>query len=379
MFSNRFAYLFLFVITAFVVYRVASGKPSIIENWGWTMVPMNVKSDIVTPSGQSQNLNNQSQLYYNNNQLINTSLLNHPQRQLLSETLQNPMSTTLQGGVVAPMGKDKLPPSLITNYDISENYQQNSNYPVYTVPGTYQADLSPRFNPNGLNSYVKYNVPKEEYLASRSNDPLMMKKSDPLHYANLVEKQTMKEDFTSCSSANSADEAEMKQKLMDQGSEILSKLPVTPMNQASGNEKPDIYYNTDRYLFALQKSRLYGLGDFIRGDIPVVPCNPSRNPYSNTWFRPSVTPRYDLNAGAMGVIGGVGNVSNQQTLELMARSVGGAGGVINGVSAQPTDTPVYNLQAIQNSQYKTYNMGNSFEQTVDAINPPSTVITTAFP
>jgi len=403
MFSNRLIYLFLFIVATLAVYRVSSGQAPLVENWGWTMVPMSVKTDVVTPQGQSNSDNNQSQLFYNQNEIINTSLLSNRQRNLLASNLMNPMKTTLMNeGTRNLRGRrdsDIEDPSVeITNYNVSENYDHNrdrvsQHFPVYTVPGTYQADLSPRFNPNGLNGYVKYNIPQEDHLANRSQDPLMMSTDDDhsmtsdrsrekqdasLRYAHMVEKPKVKEDFT-MASATPQQEDEMQQRLIDQGTDIQSKLPVTPMNYATGNEKPDVYYNTDRFIFSLQKSRLYGQGDFIRGDIPVIPCNPNRNPYSQTWFRPSVTPRYDLNAGAMGVIGGVGNVSNQQTLELMSRSTGGATSVINGVSTNVVDTPVYNQAAMRDSQYKTYQMGNSFDQVVDTANPPSTVITTAFP
>lgn len=354
MIQNRYILCVIFLISALVVYRVSSGSP-LIENWGWTMVPMNTKVDVIS-NGQSSPMNNQSQLFYNQNQLINTSLLNNEQRTLLSETL-NP-SLTLSSSQLNTHKRENV--KEVTNYNVTENF------PVYTVPGTYQADLPQRFNPNGLNSFVKYNIPNEKYLAGDDNS------NKSLEYANLVETPKIKEDFTSCSS--SKDYNDMNQKLVDQGTEVLSKLPVTPMNQSSGNEKSDVYYNADRYLFALQKSRLYGLADYIRGDIPVVPCNPNRNPYSNTWFRPSVTPRYDLNAGAMGIIAGIGNVSNQQTLELMSRSTGGSNEIINGVSVNPVDTPIYNLE---NSNYN--NMGNQFSQVVDKINPPSTVTTTSFP
>ena len=58
--------------------------------------------------------------------------------------------------------------------------------------------------------------------------------------------------------------------------------------------------NYDRLIFANQKSRLYGRGDPIRGDLPIVPIN-------DGWFRPSVQANIDLRQGAMNVIGGSDN------------------------------------------------------------------------
>lgn len=76
--------------------------------------------------------------------------------------------------------------------------------------------------------------------------------------------------------------------------------------------QPIVY---DRYIYANQKSRLAGLGDPIRGDLPIVP-------YNGDWFRPSVQPNIDLREGAMMVLAGENNATARQTMALMNQSSG---------------------------------------------------------
>jgi hypothetical protein len=215
---------------------------------------------------------------------------------------------------------------------------------------------------------VKYELPAEPYLANRPNDPLMM--------ANRVEKQ--RENYEPSFQGQSPQvQKQMYDQLQKQGDESVSKLPIASMNMMNVNEKPDIYWNTDRFIFALQKNRLFSQGDPIRGDVPCVPCNPSSDPQSNVWFRPSVNPANALRAGAINVIAGVGNVTAQQTAELQMRATGGTKSTFGGVNLNiPTNTPVSNLEALKTAQY--LNMGNSIQLQTDQINPPSFVQTTTF-
>ncbi len=95
-----------------------------------------------------------------------------------------------------------------------------------------------------------------------------------------------------------------------------SLLPVgdmTMMNSFGEIEQPIVY---DQLIFAQQRSRLYGQGDPIRGDLPIIPCK-------NEWFRPSVHPQIDLRDGAMFVMGGVDNGTTKELVELQNAAVGG--------------------------------------------------------
>jgi hypothetical protein len=92
---------------------------------------------------------------------------------------------------------------------------------------------------------------------------------------------------------------------------------------ADGDVTQPIVY--DRYIYANQKSKLRGLGDPIRGDLAITPCN-----YG--WFNVSVTPSIDLQQGAMNVIGGVSNGTNQSLAELQYATSGGYQTAFGGVN-----------------------------------------------
>ena len=75
---------------------------------------------------------------------------------------------------------------------------------------------------------------------------------------------------------------------------------------SDANEAVAVY---DRLIFANQKSRLAGLGDPIRGDLPIAPIN-------DGWFRPSVAPNIDLRQGAIHVIAGNDNATGNSLRDL---------------------------------------------------------------
>lgn len=118
-----------------------------------------------------------------------------------------------------------------------------------------------------------------------------------------------------------------------------------------GTAKQPILY--DRYIYANRNSRLRGLGDPIRGDLPIVPI-------SGNWFVPSAAftgPNIVLQQGAMNVMGGVNNETSNQLASLIYNSSGG------------TET---NMGDVDMSQYR---MGNSFYGTTAG----GDVKVTAFP
>ena len=99
--------------------------------------------------------------------------------------------------------------------------------------------------------------------------------------------------------------------------------PTASYLTLDGEMKQPIVY--DRYMYANRNSRLRAMGDPIRGDLPIVPA-------SGNWFTPSVHPNIDLQAGAINVLSGVGNETNQQLAQLIYASSGGADTAIGGVS-----------------------------------------------
>lgn len=177
----------------------------------------------------------------------------------------------------------------------------------YSVPATYQALLSPRFSAlNDYGSFIRYNMPEEDYTGVPRN---------PLTYGNMVKEEYQPNDapYFGGNQSNITDYTapgykEQEAKLQYAQTEDL--LPLSDMSQltASGEMVQPIVY--ERFMYANQRSRLYGQGDPIRGDLPIVPCQAD-------WFRPSVHPQIDLRDGAMMAMSGINNNTSQQVYALM--------------------------------------------------------------
>lgn len=110
---------------------------------------------------------------------------------------------------------------------------------------------------------------------------------------------------------------------------------VAELDQASfvsqdGEMKQPIVY--DRYMYANRNSRLRGQGDPIRGDLPIVPI-------SGNWFIPSAanTPNLTLSQGAMQVLSGTNNETNNALANLIYNSSGGTDTTIGGVDMTQTN------------------------------------------
>jgi hypothetical protein len=74
-------------------------------------------------------------------------------------------------------------------------------------------------------------------------------------------------------------------------------------NVMDADTQPVIY---DRLIYSNIKSRLRGHGDYIRGDLMIVPNSMKTDCQNNGWFQVSVHPNRDLNMGAMSMIGPLG-------------------------------------------------------------------------
>lgn len=134
----------------------------------------------------------------------------------------------------------------------------------WSVPGTFQSLVSPRSASVQYGSQIQYNLPPESLLAYSSETP----------FANDGLLTTGEGDIVQ---------------------------PIT----------------YDRFMFSNKRSRLREHGDPIRGDLPIIPHN-------SDWFRPSVQPHIDLKEGAMQVMGGFDNDTNNQLAQLMSASAGNA-------------------------------------------------------
>lgn len=107
---------------------------------------------------------------------------------------------------------------------------------------------------------------------------------------------------------------------------LLAVEPFNPLGVAADGEIQPIIY--DRFMYANKKSRLYSLGDFIRGDLPIMPS-------TGDWFVPAVTPHIDLREGAMNVLGGQFNDTSNALSEMKYKLTAGADNISSGAIYRP--------------------------------------------
>ena len=226
----------------------------------------------------------------------------------------------------------------------------------YSVPGNYQALLTPRFSPSSLAQAVSFKVPENKMMAI-SNEPVTKTpKCDPVTFGKMV-----KEDYNSCRPAQPIDEtpkalqsmAASNQPITSENAQdsqyplVSDMIPVNDMsnintvsagdNDESLSNEPIIY---DRVIYSNRNSRLRSQGDPIRGDLPIVPCNAD-------WFKPNVNPSTDLQIGAMNVMGGNNETSN----ELMTLINLTSGGNTNS-SNMTSSAFMYNTEPEVQSKYQ---------------------------
>lgn len=205
----------------------------------------------------------------------------------------------------------------------------------FSVPGTYQAILNPRFSNVQYGANIKYNMPSYE----NQGVPC-----EPLTFGNMARENftNTTESYCGCgegrcgkSGCGNGNVSSYHTEPIMQGNyasgnynnvvnkalqevqypEVNDMVPVgdmTTVNALGETVMPIVY---DRFIYANRSSRLRGLGDMIRGDLPIVPC-------SADWFRPSVHPSIDLQEGAMNVIGGVDNSTAQALASLINATSG---------------------------------------------------------
>jgi Family of unknown function (DUF5850) len=189
----------------------------------------------------------------------------------------------------------------------NEDFAQKGEF--WSVPGTYQSLVAPRSASIQYGSQIQYNLPPENILAYRSDTPFA---NDGL--------------------------------LLTTGEGDIVQ-PVT----------------YDRFMFSNKRSRLREHGDPIRGDLPIVPHN-------SDWFRPSVQPHIDLKEGAMQVMGGFDNDTNNQLSMLMSASAGNAMQTFGGMNFSGEDGLSSHMGAFMRSPYGTAaasSSGSSSANTTD--------------
>lgn len=342
--TNLLPLLLSSAIVSFVCYKCFC-KDDTIEHWWDLSVPLTTQSEVIGPDGKSVSGNNQENLTYDTNPILNTSFYN-----------ENEIKNSFSQYKKEMNQQENFCSSCDSNDD-------NKGAGFYTVPGNYEPYLSPRMNSAGLNSYVKYQLPDEKYQANKPNDPFTV--------AEYFDKPHVKENYQNTGN-----------KIVDSTKVEGNGLPETRdmknVGATGGQSKDGFYVNTERLIFSTAKNRLRGQGDPIRGDLPVIPCNPEANPNSNVWFRPSANPQSMLNGGAMNVLGGTGNTTAMQLAQLMSNSNGGQNTTYGGLAFSPPGTSMVG-QANSVAGNAT-NVGSQVTQQAQSKNGPSpTVVASAFP
>lgn len=342
--TNLLPLLLSSAIVSFVCYKCFC-KDDTIEHWWDLSVPLTTTTEVIGPDGYGLSGNDQQNLTYDTNSIINSSFFN-------KEQVQNSFK------------EYKKQESSNEGYCTSCNTNDNEKGKgFYTVPGNYQPYLSPRMNSAGLNSYVRYQLPDEKYQANKPNDPFTI--------AEYFDKPKVKEGF------DAVGEKEVSSAKVE-GNALPQTGDMKNVGAGSSDPKDGFYVNTERLIFSTAKNRLRGQGDPIRGDLPVIPCNPESNPNSNVWFRPSANPQSMLNGGAMNVLGGTGNTTAMQLAQLMSNANGGQNTTYGGLAFSPPGTSIVG-QAV-NASEGSMNIGGQTTQSAQrgsGANP--TVVASAFP
>jgi hypothetical protein len=216
----------------------------------------------------------------------------------------------------------------------------------FQAPPNFQANLSPRFDNNGYGAYINYNRPDQQYLGSPC-DPLDADRSGPTSQEGYM--RPVKENFKQRSNPptcgkggyggcdNGFDEAYevppgyangnktqvyeslpgiVVSNVGDPNETSNSSVPTGTITLTDDSGHPVQYLTQDRYMFTTKKSRLWGLGDMIRGDIPVTPAT-----YGNFDVFPVIAS--DVNRGALAAMAGV-RALDPDMLKLIGQVTGGS-------------------------------------------------------
>lgn len=199
-----------------------------------------------------------------------------------------------------------------------ENKDENKyKGPIVAVPPNLQNMLAPRAASVNYGANILYNIPPESvqgipknplvYGANTNENPPagMVPVSANMGVAanqtcppcNQV-KEGYEDTYEPISSSANVKAFEKAQAMADNGMIKSKYQPNIKVDTENGPCNVVVY---DRLVYANSKSKLYGQGDPIRGDVGCIV------PIKDQWFRPSVRPNIDLRAGAMTIMGGIDN------------------------------------------------------------------------
>ena len=241
----------------------------------------------------------------------------------------------------------------------------NNGAEFYTVPGTYQANLSPRMMSQGFGGNINYNPPAQKNMALRANDPMML--------ANSVEKPNRRENYN-----QSVPQVQGN----NQPSTLEAPpLPSQTMESNFADLSQDNVITYDRYMWSTAYDRNASQGDFIRGDIPIIPninCNGAGWFNTHQQHRPNTS----ILTGAMAVMGGTDNNTMKQTSSLVMQSLGGSNSTASGIGWQGEQMlvpPTTAIGAILNQGVNQGSMSTIAASTGPNAIANSSITTTAFP
>lgn len=186
------------------------------------------------------------------------------------------------------------------NTNITSSPISNITSSMISYPSLIPA-LTPRFSSIGYGANIKMNMPSNNMLATPKN-PVAQQQQYSFVPPDLPPQQRVVEKFSpSCNNGLSSSN-NISQSTVGSGSggttvtSSFSNSTPAMLGFGDGIEAPVIV--TNELMWANSKSNLRSQGDWIRGDLAIVPCEPG-------WFRPSVVPSRDLQSGALAVMGGM--------------------------------------------------------------------------
>ena len=198
------------------------------------------------------------------------------------------------------------------------------NYPTFTVPGTYQSMLSPRFLAEPYSGQVRYNAAPQRYMGVPKN---------PLGYAESIghKRPTTRENYSHNTLSSELDAAQ-------------TPLPTQSMDTPAPSQDCIM----DRFMTATTKSRSYLGNDYIRGSLPVVPvADPSASQLFGKPYQ-AYQPQSSLVTGALQAIAGITPPVAQFVQQLSQGTMNTNAG---GVQAIPSNTSVGQALAMGHSTH----------------------------
>ena len=205
------------------------------------------------------------------------------------------------------------------------------NQAMYSVPPNLQPNLAPRSNGfANMAATLTYNMPAPKHLAAPVENYQHIVKEDYCGSCGVPncdkngsvpmnDPTVMSSDYSNGNYQNMVNSADMQ----GNSNMVLSQVPMGTMETTNSLGESENVVMANRLIFANPNSRLRAQGDPIRGDLPITPCNTG-------WFQVSVNPNLDLQAGAMNVMGGVKNETNNGTSAVINAQCGST--VIGGVN-----------------------------------------------